>query len=147
MYKVVLEEIKKLVQKARFLAVTVDEVTAVDIVLYLSVHYYVVQDWVRIPLLVSLEYTMTTDLEENDKAEVSFPSFSFFATCASLCFTFFQVAFFQVELAMVYFRFCWGFGLMCNFLYYRLALHFCWTPTPCSACVVYSLFWMSWTTW
>jgi len=39
----------------------------------------------------TLIYTMTADLEENDKAEVSFPSFIkfFFSTCASLCFAFF----------------------------------------------------------
>jgi len=65
MYKVVLEEIKKLVQKARFLVVTVDEVTAVDTGSYLSVYYYVVENWVRIPLLVSLQRVDCASNAEN----------------------------------------------------------------------------------
>ena len=53
MHKLVVDEIQKLVESANFLAVTVDEATGVDNASYLSVHCYVVRDWVRMPLLVS----------------------------------------------------------------------------------------------
>jgi hypothetical protein len=46
---------KRLIGVAHYFAVTVDEVTTVDNGSYLSVHVYVVQDWVRIPFLVSLQ--------------------------------------------------------------------------------------------
>ena len=55
MHKLVVEEIHKLVESANFLAVTVNEATSVDNASYLSVHCYVVRDWVRMPLLVSLQ--------------------------------------------------------------------------------------------
>lgn len=42
MYKVVMEEIRELVRKARFVAVIVEEVTTIDTGSYLSVHCYVV---------------------------------------------------------------------------------------------------------
>lgn len=55
MYKIVIEEIQKLVQKANFMAVMVDEATTIDNGFYLSVHCYVVCDWVRVSLLVALQ--------------------------------------------------------------------------------------------
>jgi hypothetical protein len=55
MYKQVLEETKRLIGEARYIVVTVDEVIAVDNSSFLSVHVYIVQDWVRIPLFVSLQ--------------------------------------------------------------------------------------------
>lgn len=39
----------------RFLAITVDEVTVVDNTSVLFVHIYIVQNWVHVPLLVSLQ--------------------------------------------------------------------------------------------
>jgi len=54
MYKQVVEKTRKLIQGALYVAVTVDEVIVVANNSYLSVHAYVVQDWIRISLLVSL---------------------------------------------------------------------------------------------
>jgi len=51
----VIEETKRLIQSAKYMAVTVDEVTAVDNSSFLTVHAYIVQDWMRIPLLISLQ--------------------------------------------------------------------------------------------
>lgn len=65
MYKQVIEEMRRLIGAARYLAVTVDEVTAVDNSSYLSVHAYIVQDWVRVPLLVSLQRVECTPNAEN----------------------------------------------------------------------------------
>jgi hypothetical protein len=56
---------KKLVQEARYIAVTVDEVTTVDNGSWLSVHCYVVKDWIRIPLLVSLQRVTTAANSNN----------------------------------------------------------------------------------
>jgi len=65
MYKIVVQEIHRLIEKANFLAVTVDEVTALDNASYLSVHCYVVCDWVRIPLLVALQRVECASNAEN----------------------------------------------------------------------------------
>ena len=56
---------KKLVQEARYIAVTVDEVTTVDNGSWLSVHCYVVKDWIRMPLLVSLQRVTTAANSNN----------------------------------------------------------------------------------
>lgn len=55
MYKQVVEETKRLIESARYVAVNVDEVTAVDNSSFLLVHAYIIQDWMRIPLLISLQ--------------------------------------------------------------------------------------------
>jgi len=65
MYKQVMEETKRLISAARFVAVTVDEVTAVDNSSWLSVHAYIVQDWIRIPLLISLQRVECSPTAEN----------------------------------------------------------------------------------
>jgi len=54
MSRVVVEEIKNLIRAASFVAITVDEVTSVDNGSYLSVHCYTVNDWVRVPHMISL---------------------------------------------------------------------------------------------
>ena len=46
MYKQVCSEMKRLIGAARYFAVIVDEVTSVDNGNFLSLHVYVVQDWV-----------------------------------------------------------------------------------------------------
>lgn len=55
MYKQIVEEHKHLISLARFIVVTVDEVTAVDNSSHLFVHIYVVQNWIRVPLLICLQ--------------------------------------------------------------------------------------------
>lgn len=54
MCKQIVEEIRRLIQPARYVVVTVDEVTAINNSSILSVHAYIVQDWVRVLLLISL---------------------------------------------------------------------------------------------
>jgi len=65
MYKQVFEETQRLIESARYLALTVDEVTAVDYSSSLSIYCYVVLDWVRVPLLVSPQRVNCTPNAEN----------------------------------------------------------------------------------
>lgn len=65
MYKQVVQEMRRLISAARYVAVTVDEVTAVDNSSVLSVHVYIVQDWVRVSLLVALQRVQCTPNAEN----------------------------------------------------------------------------------
>lgn len=65
MYQQVVSETKRLIQGARYIACLVDEVTAVDNSSWLSVHLYVVQEWVRVPLLVSLQRVECSPNAEN----------------------------------------------------------------------------------
>jgi len=55
MYKQVTNEMRRLIVATRYIAISVDEVTTVDNNSYLSVHIYIVQDWVWVLLLVLLE--------------------------------------------------------------------------------------------
>jgi hypothetical protein len=64
-YKIVLDETRRLIANARYVAVTVDEVTAVDNSSFLSIHAYIVQNWVRIPLLISLLRVECAPTSEN----------------------------------------------------------------------------------
>jgi hypothetical protein len=54
MHMVVLEKLKETIKSARFLAISCDEVTSCDSGQWLSLHAYVVLDWVRIPVLLYL---------------------------------------------------------------------------------------------
>jgi len=65
MYKLVMDKTKRLIGAARFLTVTVDEVTAVDNSNFLSVHAYIVWDWIRIPLLIALQRVECSPTAEN----------------------------------------------------------------------------------
>ncbi|KAG0572707.1 hypothetical protein KC19_VG119100 [Ceratodon purpureus] len=53
-YRVVIEEIKNLIRDASFIVVTIDEVTSIENGSYLPVHYYTVNDWVRVLHVISL---------------------------------------------------------------------------------------------
>jgi len=55
MYQQVVFEMRRLIQVAHFIAVTIDEITTVDNSSWLSIHVYIVQEWVRVLLLVSLQ--------------------------------------------------------------------------------------------
>lgn len=51
---VVLKKLKETVRSTRFLAISCDEVTSCDSGRWLSLHAYVVLDWVRDPVLLHL---------------------------------------------------------------------------------------------
>jgi hypothetical protein len=54
MHMVVLEKLKETIRSARFLAISCDEVTSCDSGQWLSLHAYVVLNWVRVPVLLHL---------------------------------------------------------------------------------------------
>jgi hypothetical protein len=54
MHLVVLEKLKATVRAARFIAISCDEVTSCDSGQWLSLHAYVVIDWIRVPVLLHL---------------------------------------------------------------------------------------------
>jgi len=47
------------VQNAKFISLTCDGVTSMDNASWASVHGYVVQDWCRIPLLLSVQQMLS----------------------------------------------------------------------------------------
>lgn len=55
MWSIVQEKMKSFIQFARYIAITADETSAVDNCSYLAVHCYVMQNWVRVPMLISLQ--------------------------------------------------------------------------------------------
>jgi hypothetical protein len=55
MHKQVIKKIKKIIASSKYLALSCDEVTMIDNKSWISIHSYVVQDWCRIPILISLE--------------------------------------------------------------------------------------------
>jgi len=65
LYKQIWEETKTLIQSVGYIAVTVDEVTTVDNNNFLSIRAYIVQNWVRIPLLISLQRVECSSNVEN----------------------------------------------------------------------------------
>jgi hypothetical protein len=54
MHLVVLEKLKATVRSARFIAISCDEVTSCDSGQWLSLHAYVIVDWIRVPVLLHL---------------------------------------------------------------------------------------------
>ncbi len=55
MHQVVMRATKVIGQVAYYVALSYDKVSTVNNQEWLSIHYYVVQNWVRIPILISLE--------------------------------------------------------------------------------------------
>lgn len=55
MYSFVQEKIKAMIKSAQFIALTCDETTGVDNCSYIVVHVYIMLDWVRVPLLLTLQ--------------------------------------------------------------------------------------------
>jgi hypothetical protein len=55
MYSCVQDQMKAMIQAASYIAVTVDETSTCDNRSYIAVHVYVMQNWARIPLLISVE--------------------------------------------------------------------------------------------
>ena len=54
MHLVVLEKLKATIRSARFISISCDEVTLCDSGHWLSLHAYVVVDWVRVLVLLHL---------------------------------------------------------------------------------------------
>lgn len=54
-YNVVQKQTRRVVTSARYFSLSCDEVTTVDNQSWISIHAYVLVDWERIPLLLSLE--------------------------------------------------------------------------------------------
>lgn len=54
-YYKVIDVIPSHVKKTNYVALTCDEVTSIDNGSWISIHAYVMQDWIRIPLFISLE--------------------------------------------------------------------------------------------
>lgn len=65
MYQQVVEGIRRLIESLRYVVVTVDKVTAMDKSSFLYVHAYIMQDWVRILLLISLHRVECSPNVEN----------------------------------------------------------------------------------
>ena len=55
LHVVVQNRVKLALQECQFFSLTCDEVTTVDCQTWISVHVYVVKDYVRVPLLLTLE--------------------------------------------------------------------------------------------
>jgi hypothetical protein len=55
LYNVVQKQTRRVVCGARYFSLSCDEVTTVDNQSWISIHAYVLVDWERIPLLLSLE--------------------------------------------------------------------------------------------
>ena len=55
LHAVVQNRVKFALQECQFFSLTCDEVTTVDCQTWISVHVYVVKDYVRVPLLLTLE--------------------------------------------------------------------------------------------
>ena len=55
MYTLVKDKMKALIDAASFVALTADETSAIDNNSWVAIHAYVVENWVRKPLFISLE--------------------------------------------------------------------------------------------
>ncbi len=54
MHQVVMKAIRNIVQIAYYIVLSCDEVSTIDNQSWMFIHYYVVQNWVRIPILIFL---------------------------------------------------------------------------------------------
>jgi hypothetical protein len=55
MHNVILKQTMLLIQHARFISITCDEVTTLDNQSWIFVHVYIVKSWCRVPILLNLE--------------------------------------------------------------------------------------------
>lgn len=60
LYVEVVDEYKKRIKSINFFVVSIDEVTIVDTNSWISVHVYIVEDWVRVSYLIALEEIQDT---------------------------------------------------------------------------------------
>jgi hypothetical protein len=66
MHHVFRMKVKEFLLAARFIAMSADEVTSVDNASWISIHAYVVVDFVRMPLLLALERVVASDKAGSD---------------------------------------------------------------------------------
>jgi hypothetical protein len=55
LHKQVIKKMKEVVAGSKYFALSCDEVTMIDNQSWISIHYYVVQDWCHLPILIFLE--------------------------------------------------------------------------------------------
>jgi hypothetical protein len=60
MHQVVMKATRAVVQITHYVVFNCDEVSTIDNQSWLSIHCYVVENWVRIPILISLDRVVTT---------------------------------------------------------------------------------------
>jgi len=60
MHRVVMKAIRAVLQITHYVAFNCDEVSTINNQSWLSIHCYVVENWVRIPILISLDRVVTT---------------------------------------------------------------------------------------
>lgn len=70
MYEEVKGAIKNEISTARFVAMSADEVTTVDNGSWISVHAYIVKNWVRVPYLVGLKHLVDGATSDNLTVEI-----------------------------------------------------------------------------
>lgn len=56
MFDEIKDAVKQEIGSANYVAMTADEVTTVDNSSWISIHAYVVKDWVRVPYLIALQH-------------------------------------------------------------------------------------------
>jgi hypothetical protein len=55
LHKQLIKKIKEVVVGLKYFSLSCDEVTMIDNQSWISIHYYVVQDWCHLPILIFLE--------------------------------------------------------------------------------------------
>ncbi len=65
MHQIVMKAIRVVVQVAHYIALSCDEVSIIDNQSWLFFHYYVVQNLVRIPILISLDRVVVGSGNDN----------------------------------------------------------------------------------
>jgi hypothetical protein len=65
MHQMVMKVIRVVIQVAHYIALNYDEVSIVDNQSWLFVYYYMVENWVRIPILICLERVVAHSRNDN----------------------------------------------------------------------------------
>jgi len=65
MHQVVMKVIKVVIQVAHYVAPNYDEVSTIDNQSWLSIYYNMVENWVRIPILICLEKVVAHSKSDN----------------------------------------------------------------------------------
>jgi len=55
LHKKMIKNMKEVVAGSKYFALSCDEVTTIDNQSWISIHYYVVQDWCHLPILIFLQ--------------------------------------------------------------------------------------------
>ncbi len=65
MHQVVMKVTRVVIQVAHYIALNYDEVSTIDNQSWLFVYYYIVENWVRIPILICLERVVAHSRSDN----------------------------------------------------------------------------------